>query len=208
MTYTPFSFGLAHLIVAVIDCSAVYKVSGGETLSPLMNLDNCSTLVLNRTTLDDHEELDLLTITSMITSLIIMDSCLREPNVSSRILHRDPGYIPCSFLKLTTLSLDASSLSFDILINYQLPALTTFEIIPDSLGRENQDLLIEAVLSQFPHKYPSLKKIILPFDIWLNNNTCLPKNSQLCVEVVNNHDWNWLRNRDEKMKARNAEESE
>lgn len=198
---------MAQLTVAVIDCSAVYKVSEGETLRPVMNIDDCGTLVLNRMTFDDNEELDLLTTTSSITSLIIMDSYLREPDISSRLLYQDPMYIPCSFSTLTTLSLDASPLSFDILINYQLPALTTLEIIPDSLGTSTQRHLIVEVLSRFPRRFPSFKKIILPLDHWRNNYKCFPKNSQFCVEVVHHHQWNWVLNEDEKRRARDGKES-
>lgn len=107
--------------------------------------------------------------------------------------HLKPDYRAIPFKLLTTLSLDKSDISKDLLTSYSFPAVTTFELIPDlsSNSEENSSPWILTALL----KFLSLTRIILPLDFWLANaNVILEKygGTQVEVELAVDYQWNWL----------------
>lgn len=188
----------------------VQKLSERDSLYPLHDAMDCSTLLLNdmRVYLSRFE-LAAIGSTPQMTSLAVLNSSYYDDTRIPRIRCGDPQYIPPPFLFLSTLSLDRSDLGRHLLRAFSFPAVAIFELIPDTfrcIGENLDPLILTALL-----RFPSLTKIIVPLDFWVDNATYLRKTygeSQIRVELARKYQWNWLKEEEKMQFEGSGEEGE
>lgn len=183
-----------------------------ETLP--IRVEKSGTLMLNYVPLQIIDGLNAIASTSKFTSWVVMNSDFYDEmlELGDHLDRREqPDFIRASFPRLITLSMDGSNLSRDLLMDCEFPAVTTFELIPDSesevLGMRN--IVLSALI-----RIPSLRKLILPIALYCKLVPQLRRNYKNIqdFEIAVDYKWNWLAKgtgeiKDEDKKLREEEEN-